>query len=236
MIRFNPNLKKQELLALMMVEYDYRMSYSVTGKTESRYFYKLKILDLRWGDDGKGGERILSFKNSLEGILNAHLNRKKILTVDFLDSSRIVLMMADQALILSNNSNKTLRTRKVDFNGPRSFNYILPHRGSYFFFNSLKMDQNGSDGENEDDSGGRKPRSYHVKFEAFKGILRSVEEGEESRMNNEMEVDSEGENQLHGGRLGPRQESLQGRTQGMEGWVELEEQTENNLRVGLMEP
>ena len=209
------------------------MSYSLRRRAESRYFYRLKVLDLKWRDQiAEGDEGFLPVKNSLEGVLNTHLKRKKILSVDFLDSERIVLLMADQTLILSNNPNKDLRTKKIEFTGPQSINYILPHRGCYYFFSALRISENGV---NSDGFWRNPHRSYYIGIEEFEGILRAVEDAEGSRINSGIELQHEDENRLVSGGLMQRRKNLQQRTQKMGGWIELEEQNDDNLRVGLMD-
>ena len=134
-----------EILALYTVKHYSRKRCRVQEEKEINYLYKLLILNFEVND--KTGFGTLNLVQDLSERVNDLLFKNgEILEVDYLSQSKIVLLTADQALVLS------LRTEEassgvdkvIQLNGISwPINCIKPYKDSYY----LSCDRNRK-GEN----------------------------------------------------------------------------------------
>ena len=128
------------MLVLVQIEHYRRRPYQIRESKEKRFFYQLQLLDLRWKARTSRDQKGLDVIKDSGDSLNGDLFDKVILNFEYLTGSRVLLLMADQALFVYLERNSAIRMRRIEFRGGLKgpLNQIQRLGDFYFFFNFEK--------------------------------------------------------------------------------------------------
>ena len=153
-LSFNTDPKSKDLLVLFNGEYKYRRPYKISEEREIRFFYQIQVVDLRWRRRGLGERvrRSLEVSKDSGESLNKYLFDKVVLSVEYLSDLRVILLMEDEALILSLDKKSQKRIRSVKFSCGLlgCFDKIQKLGGCYYFFRFEKSTGEGASRERVD--------------------------------------------------------------------------------------